>query len=638
MNLLSVILLLSIGSFVFGLLLFIFQFEKDKTQRIPFWVAAKFLQGTGSLILFSRGAAFDVETVLIANTLLLIGCAYEAWAIFYILGRIVSRRVHVAVTAAIVITNLSTALLSPPYRLAAIFLFQSIFYFLPGWVLLAGKEAKSWLRTVLGFSFALMAFLNLFHALQLTIGAEQRQTTMADSFFQFLPAVAAFCMLLISGFSMLLLAIERSDRLLREADDSQKKTEVQYRRIVETAVEGILALDRDFTVTYVNQNLAGILGYTREELLGRNIREFIPDDQHNEHEDQMKKREQGQDGVYERVLCRKDGSRHWMLVSAKALMDEEGQYAGSFSMLTDINERKQLEAALQKSEAKYRMFVETAIEGVASLDSEWRLTFVNHQFASMLGYTVEEMLGHPYETFIAEDQQADAEAQKQIRTQGQDAVYERCFLRKDGARYWILVSAKTITDAQGQFIGSFGMCTDINERKQNEYRLKQQATTDSLTGVLNRRYFLELSTREINRALRHNHPLSLALIDIDHFKHINDFYGHVLGDEALMAVTHILQQNIREKDIFARFGGDEFVLLLPETSIDQAQLILERLCSVLTSQSVDLSGRAVPITLSVGLASLANSTDAVEMVLERADRALYQAKETGRNRICTQFG
>jgi diguanylate cyclase (GGDEF)-like protein/PAS domain S-box-containing protein len=371
-------------------------------------------------------------------------------------------------------------------------------------------------------------------------------------------------------------------------------------------------------------------------MLGRNIREFIPEDQQHDHEEQMKNRSQGQDGVYERGLCRKDGSRHWTLVSAKALMDEDGHYAGSFAMFTDINARKQLEAALQESEARYRMFVETAIEGVASLDSERRLTFVNRQFASMLGYSVEEMLGQPYEIFMPEDQLADAEAQKQIRAQGQDAVYERCFLRKDGMRHWTLVSAKATLDVNGQFTGSFGMFTDINERKQVEHQLKQQATTDGLTGVVNRRYFLELAAREIRRALRLKQALALALIDIDYFKHINDTYGHAVGDEALLAVTHIFQHNIREIDIFGRFGGDEFVLLLPETSLSQARLIVERLCRALTAQPVDLSGKAVPITLSVGIAGLANATDAWEALLERADRALYQAKEAGRNRVNVQ--
>jgi diguanylate cyclase (GGDEF)-like protein len=197
----------------------------------------------------------------------------------------------------------------------------------------------------------------------------------------------------------------------------------------------------------------------------------------------------------------------------------------------------------------------------------------------------------------------------------------------------MLVSSKAIFDAHNKFIGSFGMFTDIDKRKRLEDQLIQQATTDGLTGVFNRRYFFELAYKEIRRTLRRNHSLALALIDIDYFKHINDAYGHAVGDEALLAVTHIFQKNIREMDIFARFGGDEFVLLLPETSLDHARLILERVCRKFAAQPVELSGHTVPITISVGIAGLVNAVDTLEALLGCADRALYQAKETGRNRV-----
>ena len=631
----TIILLLSIGSFVFGLLLLPYQYQKGETQRIPFWVAAKFLQGTGSLFLFFRLIVPDFVMILFANSLLLLGCAYEAWAVFYIVGRLVSRRIHVAVAVAIVTSHLFIVFLNPQYRSAVTFLLQSILYCLPGWVLLTGRAAKSWLHSVLGLSFMLLSCLYFVYALPFLLDSGWSLSFIGNIPQQFLP-VATFCMLLISGFSMLLLVKERSDRLLHEADESLKKTEVQYRRIVETAIEGILVFKCDFILTYVNQNLAEMLGYMREEMLGENIREFISDDEQPSHEAQMRKRAQGEDAVYERCLRKKDGSRHWTLISAKALMDEDGQFAGSFAMLTDINARKQVEVALQASEAKYRMFIETAIEGVLSLDSQRRLTFVNRQMASMLGYTVEEMLGKPYESFMPEDQLREAEEQKHIRMEGQDAVYERCFLCKDGARHWTLVSAKAILDVHGQFIGSFGMFTDINKRKQLEDQLKQQATTDGLTGVVNRRYFLELATKEVRRALRLNHCLALALIDVDYFKHINDTYGHAVGDDALLAVTHIFQQNIREIDVFARFGGDEFVLLLPETSLTQAQIILQRLCKMLTAQQVDLSGKAVPMTLSVGIAHVADAKDTLDALIERADRTLYHAKKAGRNCVSVQ--
>lgn len=126
------------------------------------------------------------------------------------------------------------------------------------------------------------------------------------------------------------------------------------------------------------------------------------------------------------------------------------------------------EARRQKIEIKYRRIVNTANEGILSLDNNSRITFVNQQLASMLGYTIEEMLGKEYSSFFPEDQLIENEAQMKIRSQGQDAVYERCFLRKDGSKHWILVSAKSVLDSNGKFEGSFAMFTDINKRKRLE--------------------------------------------------------------------------------------------------------------------------------------------------------------------------
>ena len=251
-----------------------------------------------------------------------------------------------------------------------------------------------------------------------------------------------------------------------------QESEEKYRRIVETANEGILQVDCDRRLTFVNRQLAAMLGYTIEEMLGRKYESFLPEDQLTEDKAQAKIRAQGKNAVYERCFLRKDGQRYWMLVSAKSITDSEGKFAGSFGMFTDINARKQMEASLQESEESYRRIVETAIEGILQVDSNRRLTFVNHQLASMLGYTVEELIGMKYESLLPEDQLSDDSVQAKIRAQGKNAVYERCFLKKDGQRYWMLVSAKAIIDSNGKFAGSFGMFTDIDKRKQMEAALQ----------------------------------------------------------------------------------------------------------------------------------------------------------------------
>ncbi len=175
---------------------------------------------------------------------------------------------------------------------------------------------------------------------------------------------------------------------------------------------------------------------------------------------------------------------------------------------------------------------------------------------------------------------------------------------------------------------------EIDERKRLQEELRQQAITDELTQVFNRRYFLQLARAELTRAIRLHHPIAVALIDLDHFKRVNDDYGHAAGDQAIIAMAKICQKNIRAIDVFARFGGDEFALLFPEIDGAMASQILQRIQRVLVDQPLNLGGRPIALTVSAGVASFESKTDSVDMLLARADQALYQAKEAGRNRVC----
>jgi two-component system cell cycle response regulator len=159
------------------------------------------------------------------------------------------------------------------------------------------------------------------------------------------------------------------------------------------------------------------------------------------------------------------------------------------------------------------------------------------------------------------------------------------------------------------------------------------ATTDTLTGLLNRRAFVESTGRELARTRRYNDKLSVILLDIDHFKHINDRRGHATGDVVLAAVGQLLSNAIRNCDIVARWGGEEFVLLLPSTDLDGAQLVAERIREQLAAAEIrDPNGELVPVTASFGVACYAENMT-LEQIVDRADRAMYLAKSGGRNRV-----
>ena len=173
----------------------------------------------------------------------------------------------------------------------------------------------------------------------------------------------------------------------------------------------------------------------------------------------------------------------------------------------------------------------------------------------------------------------------------------------------------------------------INQIESNEKQLRLQATTDALTGIANRRYFFEQINRLIFQEKEYPRPFSILLIDFDHFKQINDQYGHFSGDICLTEVCNLTSSLLREQDIFARLGGEEFVIALPETTLQEANQIAERIRIKISEHNIVLTEKPnFKCTVCIGIASNANPRDDLDKILLHADKALYQAKEHGRNR------
>lgn len=164
-------------------------------------------------------------------------------------------------------------------------------------------------------------------------------------------------------------------------------------------------------------------------------------------------------------------------------------------------------------------------------------------------------------------------------------------------------------------------------------RLHVMATIDSLTGACNRRHFLERAETELARSKRFDEPLSIAMLDADHFKSINDNHGHAAGDEVLRALTNACVEMLRRHDIVGRLGGEEFGICMPETTMDKAQIVCDRLRENISGLTVKANGKEVKFTVSMGVTQFSPSTDDLETFMSRADAALYQAKEAGRNQV-----
>ncbi|MEQ8697938.1 MAG: sensor domain-containing diguanylate cyclase [Bauldia litoralis] len=263
------------------------------------------------------------------------------------------------------------------------------------------------------------------------------------------------------------------------------------------------------------------------------------------------------------------------------------------------------------------------------------LRWVNPSVKRVTGYTPEEcraMPDYPLPIFHPDDRKTVIEAMRQSAERGEMAKFSARIIRKNGQERWVDVVRHPAKDSRGRPFGFRASVKDVTERILLTRQLEAQAQTDPLTGLCNRRHFARVGEREIGRTRRFGRPLTFAIIDIDRFKAINDRFGHKVGDDCLAAFATLCVDNLRVSDIIARWGGEEFALLMPETDVCQAATICERLREMTEELTVETEAGPARFTVSMGLAQI-KSGESMEAVMTRADQALYEAKGQGRNRI-----
>ena len=341
-------------------------------------------------------------------------------------------------------------------------------------------------------------------------------------------------------------------------------------------------------------------------------------------------------------IVKETGETTWTNVSAVPVDFTDAKVV---IVTSDITQRVRIEEALRHSEERLREVLNHSLDAAYKRNLQTNLyEYVSPAFVGISGYTPAEMMALPFQGVLDLIHPDDVPVFTHVLSEaaageaGMAYEVEFRFRHKEGHYRWFRDRFTFVTDTQGRPLARIGSVIDITERKALEEELHRQATIDVLTGAFNRRYFLELALAEVRRATRLNHPLALAALDIDDLKHINDMYGHLAGDQVLVALANICQKNSRAIDVFARIGGDEFVLLLPETDCAEALIVMERIRLAVAAQPIDLDGRQVTITISAGVASLANSQETQDSLLGRADSALYEAKKAGRNRVILAHG
>jgi len=272
----------------------------------------------------------------------------------------------------------------------------------------------------------------------------------------------------------------------------------------------------------------------------------------------------------------------------------------------------------------YNQVFKNVKSGVIILDERAHIQDLNPAAEGILNLSQENALGKPIKQVLPKYQDLLKRLENSPQNRAEFRTGEEHFE----------VQATPLNDREGASQGRIIMFYDITTRKLAEYELRRQAITDPLTGVLNRRHFYSLAGPIFQQAKRYQRHLTALMIDLDHFKQINDQHGHFIGDQVLTCLANLLVEHIRNSDILARYGGEEFVILMPETSSQSAQTMAKRLRVQVNQSPIETDIGPVPLTISIGMATLETKVDRnIDKLIDRADQALYAAKQTGRNKV-----
>lgn len=301
------------------------------------------------------------------------------------------------------------------------------------------------------------------------------------------------------------------------------------------------------------------------------------------------------------------------------------------SFKKEIQERKLVERELREAEQRFRVLAENTPFPVMISDLETgKILYLNSKAAQKFEISASFVLGKLTTDFYVNPQERE-KIKRTLEHQGYLENLEVQLKTANDKPFWACVSISLI-----HFDNVNALLTalmDVTEQHQLKKRLAKLAMTDELTNLNNRRYFLHQGNIEVKRAQRYRHPLSLLMIDLDHFKNVNDTYGHEVGDQVLKHVALLLRSVLREFDILGRLGGEEFTLLLPNTEEQGAHQLAERLRGLIEEYPYHAGEVIILLTVSIGLKTLDQTCGNLNDLMDQADAALYQAKRTGRNRV-----
>ena len=422
-------------------------------------------------------------------------------------------------------------------------------------------------------------------------------------------------------------------KIARDISDRVKLqiTERQFAAIINSSDDAIVGKTLSGVIQSWNQGAERMFGYSAEEMIGWTIYVLLPDDRKDEETQILAKLARGERiDHFETVRVRKDGRLIDVSVSISPILDKTGRVVGASKIARDISLKKQIEKQLQLTASVFS----NTNEGIVIADADGVIVEVNPSFLHISGYDRAEVIGKTPELFRSSrhDPEFIARVRQALNDTGtfQGEVWSR---RKDGSAYASLLTINSIKNAIDRVEKYVALIADITPLRAKQEEIEHLAHFDALTDLPNRILLADRLSQAMGLAIRHAQSLAVLYLDLDHFKEINDKYGHDTGDKLLIAVSNRMREAMRSVDTLSRIGGDEFVAVLINvgTPVECVQLA-ERIL-LACSQPVDVDGIVLQVSASIGVTMYPQDQADPEQLIRHADRALYEAKQAGRNRI-----
>src|SRR5581483_9210894 len=461
---------------------------------------------------------------------------------------------------------------------------------------------------------------------------------------------AVLGVLFLGLFNVLGDSEQRARQLAQQMTAAQQESERRFRMLVEGVAEyAIFMLDVEGRVASWNAGAQRIKGYTAAEAMGQPMSMFYPPEDVADGKPEMDLRMAAAEGRLEDEgwRLRKDGSRYWSNVVITALRDESGTLIGFSKLSRDLTERRAMEQQLAQANRLQQAILEYAPFAIISTTADGVVRSVNPAAARMLGRPAEELLGGTRFASLFEPADVAARAAELSHEAGarvapgfevfahharQGIIDEREWnlICGDGSSVPAHVTVTALRDGNAALSGFLAIAYDITERKRRDEYTRHIAHHDAVTGLPNRVLLQDRLQLAMKRSRRDGSLVGVLMIDLDHFKRINDSLGHHIGDLMLSRISERLGGCVRASDTVARMGGDEFVVMLPDMADADA---IKRIAATIVervSAPIAAAGHELHVTPSVGVSIFPSDGQDVHTLLRHADMAMYQAKAAGR--------